>query len=141
MSRQIFNQVDLEILSKIEEANISKDFRNDIKILFTKVSEYIETYKQQNKIPNINIFEEANSIIFDRDEEKDRKYGPFSESMSKTARVATELCNKDISTEDVFKVLISLKISRMAYNHKHDTMLDAIGYITGLDTYLKNKLK
>ena len=84
------------------------------------------------------ILEEANSIIFERDEEKDRQYGPFSESIAKAARVASELCNKDITTEDFFKCMIALKISRMSYNHKHDTMLDAIGYIAGLDDYLNN---
>lgn len=90
---------------------------------------------------NLTILEEAQRIIFDREEEKDRQYGPFSDSISRASRVATELCNKTLTTEDVFKVLISLKISRMAYNHKHDTMLDAIGYIAGLDDYLKTKNK
>lgn len=84
------------------------------------------------------ILQEAHTIIFNRDEEKDRKYGPFSESMSKAARVATELCNKEITTEDFYKCMIALKVSRMAYNHTHDTMLDALGYIAGLDDYLKS---
>lgn len=84
------------------------------------------------------ILEEANSIIFERNEEKNRKYGPFSESIAKAARVASELCNKDITTADFFKCMIALKISRMSYNHKHDTMLDAIGYIAGLDDHLNN---
>ena len=96
-------------------------------------------FEQRLYSNNTTILQEANSIIFDRDEEKDRKYGPFSESMSKAAVVATELCNKEITTEDFYKCMISLKISRMAYNHKHDTMLDALGYIAGLDDYLKNK--
>lgn len=85
-----------------------------------------------------NILEEANNIIFKRNQEKEREYGSFSESIAKAARVASEMCNKEITTEDFFKCMIALKISRMAYNHKHDTMLDAIGYIAGLDDYLKN---
>lgn len=87
-----------------------------------------------------NILEHANKIIFNRGEEKDRKYGPFSESMSRAAKMASLLIiDKDITTEDMFKCLIALKTSRMAYNHKYDTMLDAIGYIAGLNDYLENK--
>lgn len=93
--------------------------------------------KKQNLEPEKTILEESNDIIFKRSEEKKREYGPFSESIAKAARIATEMCNKDITTEDFFKCMIALKISRMAYNHKHDTMLDAIGYIAGLDDYLK----
>lgn len=88
-----------------------------------------------------SILQESHNIIFVRNEEKDRKYGPFIESMSKAARVASELCNKEITTEDFYKCMIALKISRMAYNHKHDTMLDALGYIAGLDDYLKHMQK
>lgn len=97
-----------------------------------------KTFEQSLPIDK-NILEQANDIIFKRDEEKDRQYGPFSDSIAKAARVATEMCNKEITTEDFFKCMIALKISRMAYNHKHDTMLDAIGYVAGLDDYLKNK--
>lgn len=85
-----------------------------------------------------SILEKAHGIVFNRDEEKDRKYGPFNESMAKAARVATELCNKEITTEDFYKCMIALKVSRMAYNHSYDTMLDALGYIAGLDDYLKS---
>lgn len=124
-------------------------FRKDIFTLEENTEELFDewwerTGKKQFKqsLPlNKNILEQANDIIFKRDEEKDRQYGPFSDSMSKAARVATEMCNKEITTEDFFKCMIALKISRMAYNHKHDTMLDAIGYIAGLDDYLKNKIK
>lgn len=96
----------------------------------------------KNSLPeDKNILEQANDIIFKRNSEKDRQYGPFSESMKKSALVASILCNKDITTEDFFKCLIALKISRLSYNHKHDTVLDAIGYLAGLDDYLKNKNK
>lgn len=86
-----------------------------------------------------NILEEANDIVYKRSQEKSREYGDFSESMSKAAVVASEMCNKKITTEDFFKCMIALKISRMAYNHKEDTMMDAASYIAGLNEYLKNK--
>tara|TARA_R110002074_G_scaffold173486_5_gene336323 strand:- start:1264 stop:1539 length:276 start_codon:yes stop_codon:yes gene_type:complete len=84
-----------------------------------------------------NILLEANQIINVRAEEKERMYGPFEESMEKAASVASVLCNKDITTEDFYKCLIALKISRMAYNLKEDTMLDSVAYIAALDNYNK----
>jgi len=86
----------------------------------------------------MNILKEADKIIFGRKEEKERQYGPIDNSMAKAARVASELCNKEITTEDFYKCMIALKISRMAYNTKKDTMLDCVGYIAALDAY-KNK--
>lgn len=86
----------------------------------------------------MNILKEAHKIIFDRAEEKERQYGPINESIAKAARVASELTNKDISTEDFYKCLIALKISRMAYNIKKDTMLDCVGYIAALDSFKNN---
>lgn len=83
----------------------------------------------------MNILEEANKIINLRSEEKEREYGPFKESMQKAAVVASELCNKKITAEDFYKCMIALKISRMAYNLKEDTLLDAVGYIAALNNY------
>ena len=83
-----------------------------------------------------NILLKSNEIIFGRKEEKERQYGPMKDSMAKAARVASELCNKEITTEDFYKCMIALKVSRMAYNVKKDTMLDSVGYIAALDDFL-----
>lgn len=83
----------------------------------------------------MNILEKANQIIFERAEEKQREYGPFDKSMEKAAKVASILCNKEISTEDFYKCMIALKVSRMAFNTKKDTMLDCVGYIAALDDF------
>ena len=85
------------------------------------------------------ILHRAHEIVYERKEEKERLYGAFDESMSKAARVASELCNKEITPEDIYKCMIALKVSRMAYNLKEDTMLDAVAYITGLHNYNQNK--
>lgn len=87
----------------------------------------------------MNILEKANQIVNSRAEEKQREYGDFSESMAKAAKVATELCNKTITTEDFYKCMIALKISRMAYNLKEDTLLDAVAYIAGLNNFNQDK--
>ena len=83
----------------------------------------------------MNILEEANKIVNERVQEKERQYGPFSESIEKTAKMASLMSNKDITTIDVFNVLISLKLTRESYTHKEDSLLDAVAYIGGLNNY------
>jgi len=83
----------------------------------------------------MNILKKAQEIVFDRKEEKERQYGDIEESLTKAARVASELCNKKITTEDFYKCMIALKVSRMAVNTKKDTMVDCVGYIAALDDY------
>lgn len=83
----------------------------------------------------MNILKKAQEIIFDRKEEKERQYGNIDDSIRKAAFVASELCNKEITAEDFYKCMIALKVSRMAYNTKKDTMLDCVGYIAALDNF------
>lgn len=91
--------------------------------------------KDKNKIKNT--LEEANDIIFNRAEEKQREYGPIDESLSDTATVASIISNKEIDIEMVYAVLMGLKISRMRWNKKHDTFLDSIGYTAAYEAYLR----
>lgn len=86
----------------------------------------------------MNILLKANEIVFERKEEKEREYGPFEEGMFKASKIATELCNKEISTKDIYMCMIALKLSREAFNHKEDNLLDAVAYISSLNkTYEK----
>lgn len=85
------------------------------------------------------ILERANEIVFERAEEKSRMYGEFIEGMEQTARIASEMSRKDISTFDVYNVLIALKLSRASWNYKDDNYLDALAYVASLDQYLKTK--
>lgn len=87
----------------------------------------------------MSILLKAHNIIFKRKEEKERQYGPIDESMGKAAEVASLLCNKKITTEDFYKCMIALKISRLSYNTKYDTILDAIGYLAALDKLKNNE--
>ena len=81
------------------------------------------------------ILQESNDIIFKRKEEKEREYGPINNSIADTATIASIMTNKTITTSDVYKVLIALKISRLRHNNKHDTYLDAIGYLAADEAY------
>lgn len=85
-----------------------------------------------------NILAQADQIVNGRSEEKERLYGPFSESMKKAAVIASEMCNKEITQDDMYKIMIALKLSRLAYSSKEDTMLDAVGYIAAFNN-LKNE--
>ena len=85
----------------------------------------------------MNILKKADEIVNKRKEEKEREYGEFSESMLKASVIASELCNKQITQDDFYKCMIALKISRLAYNSKEDTMLDLVAY-TGAFNNLKN---
>mgnify|MGYP003114225384 CR=1 FL=1 len=83
----------------------------------------------------MNILKLANEIVNNRTEEKDRKYGPFTEGMKKVASMASLMGNKQLDCADAFNVLIALKLSRESYNHKEDNLLDAAAYIGGLNNY------
>lgn len=80
-----------------------------------------------------NVLDQVGDIIYrNRDA---RNYGPFSDSMKATASVASHITGKDIQAEDVYKILIALKLTRESYGHKDDNLIDAIGYIAGLYDY------
>jgi DNA-binding protein H-NS len=87
----------------------------------------------------MNILKKANQIVNERSEEKERKYGDFIGCMSKTARIASEMSNKKITTQDAYNVLIALKLARQSHSHKEDNLLDAVAYIGSLNEHLNNK--
>lgn len=89
----------------------------------------------------MSILIKADNIVNKRKEEKERQYGPFDESIIKTAKISSELTNKKFTADDIFKVLIALKLSRMAYNDKEDTYIDMVAYIAALYNYKSKKTK
>jgi len=87
----------------------------------------------------MNILEKANEIVNLRNEEKERQYGPFEEGMDKAAKIATAMTGKKIIAEDVYSVMIALKLSRHSYSYKEDNLLDAVAYMGSLNNYIQNK--
>lgn len=87
----------------------------------------------------MNILEEANKIINERSEEKERLYGPFSEGMERAAMIASGATGKQLTAEDMYMCLVALKLSRQSYNHKEDNLLDAVAYLGGLNNYHNEK--
>jgi hypothetical protein len=88
----------------------------------------------------MNILIEANKIINERSEEKERMYGPFEEGMDRAAMIASGMTGKELNAKDIYAVLIALKLSRHSYNYKEDNLLDAVAYLGSLNNYI-NKTK
>ena len=89
----------------------------------------------------MNILTQANEIINNRSEEKERMYGPFSEGMERAAMIASGMTGKNFTAHDIFCVLVSLKFSRQSYNHKVDNLLDSVAYIGAWQNYINEKEK
>ncbi len=86
----------------------------------------------------MNILEEANKIVNERKEEKERMYGPFEEGMTRAAKILEGMTGKPISTEFMYKALVALKLSRESYNHREDNLLDAVAYLGSLNNFKEN---
>lgn len=86
----------------------------------------------------MNILLKANEIVFERNEEKERMYGPFQEGMQEAAKIASLLSRKEITAIDMYNCMIALKLSRQSYNHKEDNLLDCVAYIASLNDYQNN---
>ena len=86
-----------------------------------------------------NILQKANEIVNKRSEEKERMYGPFAESMAKAAAIYNLMSpdNEQISSAGMYRAMIALKLSREAYHHKEDNLLDAVAYMGALNDHLE----
>jgi hypothetical protein len=94
---------------------------------------------KQNK--SNNILRKAMNIIYNRNSEKAKEYGPFEESMASAARIASEMTGKNITTEDFYKCMVALKMSRLRYSRlryssKEDTFLDGAAYLGSLHKHI-----
>ena len=83
-----------------------------------------------------NILNEANQIINNRSEEKERQYGPLSEGFERAAMIASGMSGRTWTADDMFIAMIALKFSRQSYNFKEDNLLDAVAYIGGWQNYI-----
>ncbi len=86
-----------------------------------------------------NILEQANKIINERSEEKERQYGPMGEGFERAAMIASGMSGREWTADDMFVAMIALKFSRQSYNFKEDNLLDACSYIGGWQNYINEK--
>jgi hypothetical protein len=85
-----------------------------------------------------NILKEANQIINERSEEKERQYGPFSEGMKRAAMIASGMSGRTWTADDMYIAMIALKFSRQSYNFKEDNLLDAVAYIGAWQNFIND---
>ena len=86
-----------------------------------------------------NILEQANQIINNRSEEKERQYGPMGEGFERAAMIASGMSGKDWNAHDMFIAMVALKFSRQSYNFKEDNLLDAVAYLGAWQNYINEK--
>lgn len=84
----------------------------------------------------MNILDEANKIVNERSEEKERQYGPFSEGMERAAKILEGMVGKPIPVSFMYKALVALKLSRESFSHKEDNLLDAVAYLGALNNFI-----
>ena len=84
-----------------------------------------------------NILEQANNIINNRSEEKERQYGPMGEGFERAAMIASGMSGKEWTAHDMFIAMVALKFSRQSYNFKEDNLLDAVAYIGAWQNYIE----
>ncbi len=86
-----------------------------------------------------NILKKADEIVNERSEEKERMYGPFAESMTRAAYIYNLMSPEDekISVAGIYRAMIALKLSREAYAHKEDNLLDAVAYMGAMNNYIE----
>ena len=85
-----------------------------------------------------NILEQANNIINNRSEEKERQYGPMGEGFERAALIASGMSGKEWNAHDMFIAMVALKFSRQSYNFKEDNLLDAVAYIGAWQNYIND---
>lgn len=84
-----------------------------------------------------NIFKDAESIVIGRTSDQAKEYGNFDDSMESQETIYACIENdKDSKIVKGYKRMLALKISRLKYNQKHDTLLDLVAYAGALDVHV-----
>ncbi|MAR49497.1 MAG: hypothetical protein CML42_00050 [Rhodobacteraceae bacterium] len=81
------------------------------------------------------ILDEAKEIVVERITDHEN-YGEFSESMGRARLIFIGMTGKELLIEDMYKMLVALKLSRESFHHKRDNLVDACGYLQGLEDYI-----
>lgn len=87
----------------------------------------------------MNILEQANKIVNERSEEKERMYGNFDKGMERAADMLSAMVGQKIDAIFMYKAMVALKLSRESFCHKEDNLLDAVAYLGALNNYINNK--
>lgn len=135
IERREFLNENVVVITQIFDLNLYNRLRKTAKVC--NFAFYDLALK--SKITNTNILEQADKIVNQRAEEKERQYGPFEDSMDNMRDIFNSLTGLDLTTEHMYKAMIAAKFARERFAHKEDNLLDACAYIGSLNNYIVNQ--
>lgn len=102
----------------IEEVRIAR-------LLGKDVLEYpsLEALPEEN---DDNVLAEANRLV--EGGARDKAYGHPYHAFSKAAVIMTQILDHEVKPEQVPMLMIAIKLSRLSYNMKRDSLVDIAGY-------------
>jgi hypothetical protein len=83
----------------------------------------------------MNILIKADEIVNKRMGEQASSYGDFHECNIRAAELASIMIQKKITGEDIYFIMVALKLARQSFSHKEDNLLDAVAYLAALNNY------
>lgn len=87
----------------------------------------------------MNILKQADDIINNRSEEKERTYGPIDDNIELMIKLYNLISGNTLTVEDGYMLLMCNKLARESYNHKEDNLLDLVAYTGALNNYINKK--
>lgn len=81
--------------------------------------------KYNREMEQRSIAEEAIDIVKGH---RNSDYGSPVESFERISKMASLLCNKELTSLECVRVLKAVKLVRESYKHKEDNLIDLIGY-------------
>lgn len=77
------------------------------------------------------LLKEVDEIVFGNKFNNDgqRNYPPFNESMERVAQAASALTHKELTPYDVYIMMLCLKLERNGHKRGYDHMLDGLAYL------------
>ena len=78
------------------------------------------------------ILQEAQNIVYESDSKR-LQYGEITQTYQKTSEAFRALTGVLIEPEHVGILLVLFKLNRECNSHKRDNLVDACGYLTGIE--------
>lgn len=90
--------------------------------------------------PKPNVCHEAETLVLG---DRNASYGNPGDDYAKTAKIWSGIIHpilkRDITPQEAILMMVGVKLSREAHKHKHDNIVDAIGYLLCLDWSINGK--
>lgn len=87
---------------------------------------------------NDTILDKAKTAVYG---DREATYGPAFEDMDRIAKMWTAILGSHVDAEDVPLCMIALKLSRLKFSLKEDSIVDIAGYAAVLERVIKGRLE